>query len=381
MTSIDIHDYLDFIDSQGISGYKNSKLISKHVTFFSKETDLSKLKYDIALLGVPDSVESKLFESAAQIRKQFYALASFSNNLNIVDLGNIKTGHTFNDVCYAMREVVSILADLNIVVIPLGGSSQFNLGSFLAFERKKLPVNMISIDSVLSREKIPLLYGFDSGLVDTVDSTSIYNFINIGYQSYFVDKEFVDFVNDSFYEAYRLGYVRSNLQEMEPSLRDANLIAFSLNAVKHCDAPGVSVSSPNGLTGEEACQLAFYAGHSPRIKSFGIFDFSFDNDIHQTTAKLAAQIIWYFIEGQSSSIYEEPDTTPENFVKYVIHLDQTNQNIAFFKSSLTNRWWMEISAPEKHLNILLSCSELDYELACRQDIPERWWRTFQRLNY
>lgn len=381
MTSIDIHDYLDFITADGISDYKNSKLIAKHVTFFNKETDLSKLKYDIALLGVPDSVDNKQFDSATQIRKQLCALASFSNSINIVDLGNIKTGHSFNDVCFAIREVVSILIDLNIVVVPIGGSSQFNLGSFLAFERKKLPVNMISIDSVLSREKIPLLSGLDSGLVDALDSTSTYNFINIGYQSYFVEKEFVDFVNDSFYEAYRLGFVRSNLQEMEPSLRDANLIAFSLNAVKHCDAPGVSASSPNGLTGEEACQLAFYAGHGPRIKSFGIFDFSYDNDIHGTTAKLAAQIVWYFIEGQSSSIYEEPDTTPENFVKYVIHLDQTNQNIAFFKSNLTNRWWMEISAPEKHLNILLSCSEMDYEQACRQDIPERWWRTFQRLNY
>ena len=378
---MDIHDYLDFLSIEGISNYKNSKLISKHITFFNEKTDLSKLKYDVALLGVPDTDETSNFESANQIRQQFCALAPLSNSLNILDLGNIKPGHTFNDACIAIREIVSTASELGIIVILIGGSSRFNVGSFLAFEQKKAPMNMLSVDSVINREKIPLLLGKDLKLYESNDSSPIYNFINIGYQSYFVEKEFIDFINESFYEAYRLGFVRANLQEIEPGLRDANLISFSLNAIRHSDAPGSSFSSPNGLSGEEACQLAFYAGHSNRVKSFGLFDLACQNDLHFTTAKLAAQIMWYFLEGHSSSIYEEPDITPENFIKFLIHLDQTNQNIAFFKSNLTNRWWMEISFPDKHHNILLSCSESDYEQACHQDIPERWWRTFQRISY
>jgi len=379
---MDIHDYLDSLSIDGISKYKNSKLIAKHVTFFSENTDLSKkLKYDIALLGVPDENSVDQFESAHQIRQQFFDLTPLSNSLHIIDLGNIKTGHTYNDTCFAIREVVAFTIEHNIIVLLIGGSSKYNVGSFLAFEKTQTPMNMVSVDSVMNREKIPLLVSKDLKLSDSTDSFSQYNFINIGYQSYFVEREFVDFINDSFYEAYRLGFVRANLQEMEPGLRDANLISFSLNSIKHSDAPGAWFSSPNGLTGDEACQIAFYAGHSNRVKSFGLFDLASKNDSHDTTAKLAAQIIWYFLEGQSSSIYEEPDTTPENFVKFIIHLEQTNQNIAFFKSNLTNRWWMEINYPESNRNILLSCSESDYELACRQDVPDRWWRTFQRISH
>ena len=379
---MDIHNYLDYLSIDGISKYKNSKLIAKHVTFFNETTDLSKkLKYDIALLGVPDEDNLNQFESANQIRQQFFDLAPLSNSLTIIDLGNIKTGHTFIDTYFAIREVVATTIELNIIIVFIGGSYKNNLGSFLAFEKTQTPMNMVSVDSAINREKIPLLVSKDLNLYDSTDSNSIYNFINIGYQSYFVDKEFIDFINDSFYEAYRLGFVRANLQEIEPGLRDANLISFSLNSVKHSDAPGASFSSPNGLTGDEACQIAFYAGHSNRAKSFGIFDLDCNRDSHFTTAKLAAQIIWYFLEGQSSSIYEEPDTTPENYVKFLIHLDQTNQNIAFYKSNLTNRWWMEINYPDQNRNVLLSCSESDYELACRQDIPDRWWRTFQRITH
>lgn len=378
---MDIHDYVDFLTIDEISNYKQGKLIAKHVTFLTESSDLKKLKHDIAFLGVPDENTTFTFEAANQIRRQFYCLAPLTNSLNIIDLGNVKVGHSFNDTCFAIREIEAATIELNLVVVLIGGSSKYNLGSFLAFEKTQTPMNMVSVDSVINREKIPLLVAKEHNLYDSLDTASGYNFINIGYQSYFVEKEFIDFINDSYYEAYRLGFVRANIQEMEPGLRDANMISFSLNTVKYSDAPGATFSSPNGLTGDEICQLSFYAGHSNRVKSFGLFDIDSRNDVNATTAKLSAQIIWYFLEGHSSSIYEEPDITPENFIKYVIHLERTNQNIAFFKSNLTNRWWMEISYPESNRSILLSCSESDYELACHQDVPDRWWRTFQRTSH
>ncbi len=380
--SMNVHDYLDYIEIEQISKIKDNQFIAKHVTFLNDTISLAtKLKYDVAILGVPDAQNLNSFESAEQVRECLFGLASLSNSLAIIDLGNIKTGHTFNDTCFAISEVVALTRQYNIIIVLIGGTSKFNLGSFLSFAKSNEPLNLVAIDSIVSRENVPLLAAADLNLYDSKEYGSLFNFINIGYQSYFVDQKFLDYLNDSFYEAYRLGFVRANLQEMEPGLRDANSISLSLNSIKHCDAPGASYSSPNGLSGDEACQIAFYAGHSNRLKSFGLFDLACENDYHSTTAKLASQIIWYFLEGLCSSIYEEPDVTPENFVKFLIHLDRTNQNIAFFKSNLTNRWWMEINYPESNRNILLSCSESDYELACRQNIPDRWWRTFQRLNH
>lgn len=378
---MDVYDYLDYLCSEELNLYEKKDFVSRHVTFLNEGVSLANnLKYDLALLGLPDSEGSNTFTASNQIRGQLYNLCPLSNSLNILDLGNIKKGHTFNDTCFAIREIVNFTSYNNIVIVLLGGIAKFNIGSFLAFEKSRSPLNMVAVDSVINREKIPLLAATDLKLNDSVDTASLFNFINMGYQSYFVAKEFIDFLNDSYYEAYRLGFVRANLTEIEPGMRDANMVSFSLNSIKHCDAPGSILGSPNGLTGEEACQISFYAGHSNRIKSFGMHDLDTSNDYHFATAKLSAQIIWYFMEGHASSIYEEPDVTPENFVKFLIHLDQTNQNIAFYKSNLTNRWWMEICYPKINRNIQLSCSESDYEIACRQEIPDRWWRTFQRIQ-
>ena len=377
---MNILHYLDFFEITNEIIIPDCSFISRHIKFLRNDTnDLSKAKYHIALLGLPDKEDAKSFEAANQIRQCLYKLSSLSNGLNIVDLGNIKPGNTFNDTCVALSEVIAEINLHKTIMLLIGGTSKYNIGSYLANEKTKKPINMVWVDSTLTREKIPSVTS--TNLVNNNELSTFFNFTNIAYQSYYVEREMLDFIEDSYFEAYRLGSVRTNLKEMEPVLRDANLVNISLNAIKHSDAPGTNFSSPNGISGDEACQLAFFAGHSTRITSFGVFDLSPENDIHASTAKLAAQMIWYFLEGVSNAIFEEPDITPENFTKYLIHHNQSDQNIAFYKSNLTNRWWMEITFPESNHNILLSCSETDYELTCKQEIPERWWRTFQRISH
>jgi formiminoglutamase len=373
---MDIHQFL-ITTNKGI--IPESSFVYRHVKLFQNDSDITVLDYDVAILGIPDNEDSKTFNTATQIRKILYSLSALSNSLNILDLGNIITGNTFNDTCYAISEVVTEINIQKSIIILIGGTSQYNTGIYLAFEKIKTPVNIVCIDSTISIDKIPSLQL--KKIINQKELSSFFNFINIGYQSYFVERETLNFINDSYFEAYRLGSVRSNVNEMEPVLRDSNFVSFSLNAIKHSDAPGTNFSSPNGISGEDACQLSFFAGHSNRINSFGVFDLLPENDLHANTAKLASQIVWYFLEGFSNAIYEEPDETPQNFTKYLIHLNQTDQNIAFYKSNLTNRWWMEIIFPENNHKILLSCSEADYGLTCSQEIPERWWRTFRRISH
>lgn len=162
-------------------------------------------------------------------------------------------------------------------------------------------------------------------------------------------------------------------------LRDANVINLNINAVKFSDAPGSKIPSPNGLTGDEFCQLAFYAGFSTHLKFFTIYDIVILNDILGVTSSLAGQSLWYLFEGMANQVYEDPELTPDHFTKYHIHLDTANQNISFYQSALTKRWWMEIDLTQSNRKIILSSSENDYEMACKQDIPDRWWRLFNRI--
>ncbi|MDP4207606.1 MAG: arginase family protein [Bacteroidota bacterium] len=377
---MNIHDYLESFEKK--NPFSDNQFLSRHISFLQKGQGIPKdSSFKVAIIGVPDDKEVHTFESARQIRENLYNLAALTAKLTIIDLGNIKTGNSFTDTCFALCEIITTLNADGTLVVLLGSSSAFNIGNIMAYRQSDSLINMAVIDSTISKEEIPPFVLTKDNLFPGTETFKLFNYINIAYQSYFVERETLDFIEDSNYEAYRVGYVRANIKEMEPVLRDADLVSFSLNSLKHSDAPGVNRSSPNGLSSEEACQLAFYAGHSNRVKSFNVWDLAPDKDIHQTTSKLAAQIIWYFFEGLSNAIPEEPQSNTEHFIKYLIHLNQTDQDIAFFKSNLTNRWWMEITLAQSNQNITLSCSPNDYELACQQDIPDRWWRTFQRFSH
>jgi hypothetical protein len=137
--------------------------------------------------------------------------------------------------------------------------------------------------------------------------------------------------------------------------------------------------SPNGFFGHEICQLARYAGSSSYLKAFGIFEVCPANDPNLNTCLLAAQVIWYFMEGISLRIKEDPQKG--NSRKFIVNLNPISQNIVFYKSLKTERWWMEMPYinPVTSKNYLISCSYNDYQMACNNEIPDRWWKAFHRL--
>jgi len=198
-----------------------------------------------------------------------------------------------------------------------------------------------------------------------------------------VQQQDLDYFSDRYFESYRLGEVREgNLRGCEPVIRDSDLLAISMNAVKYSDAPAASISSPNGFTGEEICQLAFFAGLSHRCRSLGIFDMIPQNDVQDITAKLAAQIAWYFIEGVLKRNPDNPENDIHNFKKILIYFDQLHHNLYFYKNMQTERWWMEVpSLSGETGSLIISCTQDDYVKAAEQEIPDRWWKAYQRINF
>jgi hypothetical protein len=332
---------------------------------------------DAVLVGLPDNDSGTTFKTANEVRNQINKLTGLSKKIKILDLGNIISGSVFNDTCERLKAIFSILLNHEIKVFVLGNSAVYHRTISNSFISNNIPINQVWIDSCITWEHF-VIDPLSADFSDTLRNAPI-NFINIGYQNYFVEKEIVDFINDSNFESYRLGTVRSKIQDFEPVLRDANMVDISLNALKFSDAPGARKASPNGLSGDEICQLSFFAGYSHRLKVLAIFDLQVANDNRDITSLLAAQVIWYALEGMAVKVFEDPELTPDIFSKFHIHIDIANQNLAFYKSNLTQRWWMEIELAEKKRSVLFSCSEKDYELACRQEIPDRWWRLFNRL--
>jgi formiminoglutamase len=169
---------------------------------------------------------------------------------------------------------------------------------------------------------------------------------------------------------------------MEPLLRDTHFAAIDISSVRQSDAPGTFTPSPNGFYGEEICLLARYAGISDSMKMFGLFDVNPELDNRSQTSALAAQILWFFLEGFSQKQYEAPamsNTTPGRFIKYHVRVTDLHDDLIFVKSNLTDRWWFEFPGEENN-NTYMACSHDDYLKANRNEVPERWLRCMERIK-
>ena len=205
-------------------------------------------------------------------------------------------------------------------------------------------------------------------LTDEPNLVRHYN--HIGFQSYFVHPRMLETMDKLRFDCYRVGTVRENMEEMEPVLRNTHLLSFDINAIKYSDSPA-SRLSPNGFTGDEACQLSRYAGMSLELSSFGIYGYQPQLDVNDLSARQIAQMIWYFIDGRSRAKKEASLEDHHDFNEY--HTAFTELDTVFLQSKKTGRWWMQL--PNKKI---IPCSYNDYLVAGRNEIPERWLRAQER---
>jgi len=339
----------------------------------------------VAIIGIPEdrfSDGAGEIKSPGIIRKQLYALSAGSQG-TILDLGSLRTGKTLTDTYYGLRDVLSELYRQDVITLLLGGTIDLFYGNYLAIEEQKTTLTYVAPQLRFpshSAENHPLnILTFHQTETSKIEN---FHLCNIGYQSYYVSQQELDYFNDRHFEAYRLGEVREgNLRGSEPVIRDTDLLAISMDVVKYSDAPAASNASPSGFTGDEICQVAFFAGLSHRCRSFGIFDMLPQHDVRDITAKLAAQMAWYFMEGVKKRNPGNPVDDVQNFKKYLIYFDQLHHNLCFYKNLQTERWWMEVpSASDGCDGVIISCTQEDYIKAAEQEIPDRWWKTYQRIN-
>ena len=274
-----------------------------------------------------------------------------------------------------MQKVVSKLLKHKIIPIILGGSQDVTYALYRAYDDLEQMVNLVSIDSKFDFGKQDGSIPSESYLTKIIveEPNNLFNFSNVGFQTYYNSQEEIDLIDKLFFDAYRLGEVCNNISIAEPVFRDDDLVSLDMNSVKSSDSGNFKNFQPNGFNGKEICALARYSGISDKVTLFGIFN---HNNSMQETA-LIAQILWYFIEGVHYRSNEYPFGSKENYIKYTVPFE--DEDIVFFKSDKTERWWIEIpffSSLHNKLkkNTLLPCTHEDYLAACNQEFPERWWK-------
>ena len=340
----------------------------------------------IAIIGVAEDRGSVGNDGTGtnldEIRKELYKLYPGNWPISVVDLGNIQAGNSIEDTYFALEELLSYLIKKEIIPIVIGGGQDLTYANYRAYDRLEQTVNLVVVDNKFDLGAIDDALSSQSYLSKIVmnQPNNLFNFSNIGYQTYFNSQDELDLLESLFFEAHRLGEISNSITLVEPIMRDADIVSIDLSAIKNADAPANKNGTPNGLSGAEICAIARYAGISDKVTSFGIYEYNHKFDSKNQTAQLIAQMIWYFIEGVNFRANDYPFGLKNNYQKYIVPIE--NQVLNFHKSNKSGRWWMEISISENNKfkrHALIPCTYHDYISASNQEIPDRWIRTLKKL--
>jgi arginase family enzyme len=378
---MDILDLFDKIDVSKLGLITNQESsISNNILCNSNLNNISTadLDADMAIIGVGEN------SGADTIRKEFYKLKQHNTTLKIIDFGNIKEGQTPKDTYFAIGEVCAFLFQHKIIPIVIGGNNDNSIGIYKGYEQIGQIINILNIDSRIDIKDLEKEAKNDNYLshIFCSDPNYLFNYTHLAYQSYFVEPNVLQLLQDIRFEAYRLGEIQSKIEDAESLIRNCDMLIADINAIRASDAP--SSDSPHGLYGEEFCKLIHFAGMSDKLTSLGLFNYNEKDDINSRTAKLISHALWYFIDGYLWRKNDFPYKDLNNYYRFNVIMENED-TIVFYKSKKSERWWMQISCntetQQKYIrHYLVPCTYNDYKAAMENRIPDRWIIAYNKLN-
>jgi formiminoglutamase len=372
-----LHTIIDFLEPINIyelsndEGYRDTQL-GQHIAVYEEEfPEMENIDLVIVGCGEMRGAGMEQSHSPNTIRHEFYSLFHWHKEVRLADVGNVKTGATLQDTYAALKAVVSELIEQKKKVIILGGSHDITLAQYGAYGSLGRIIEAVCVDARIDLNMDSVLPS-DSFLMEMLcgEPNYIKHYNHIGFQSYMVHPNMLETIDKLRFDCFRVGKVKESMEEMEPVIRNANMLSFDIAAIQHAHAPANRLT-PNGFTGEEACMLMQYAGLSQNVTSIGIYGYIPNYDEHNLTAKQISHMLWYVMDGVNRSKQEAQLDNSNEFNEF--HLAFADMETTFLQSKRTGRWWMQLPDGK-----YMACSQYDYITAASNDIPERWMRAVER---
>jgi formiminoglutamase len=324
----------------------------------------------VALLGIGESASNA-------VRQELYRMSFPFGGLTVADLGNVRR----KKVSFIIPTIKELM-DSKIFPVIIGADPAFTMAQYKAFQRLQQLISLVIVDERIrfsTSIQVQKPYYLNELLANK--QSKLFHLGFIGTQSHFTDPAAFQYIAQHHYDCIRLGRARANLAEVEPIIRDGDLLSLNLAALKRTEAGAVSEATPSGFMVEEACQISRYGGMSDKLKSFGIYGFRSSMDQRRQTAQAVAQIIWYFFDG----FYHRKNDFPasmDGLVEYIVEFKKMEYQLTFWKSQKSGRWWMQVpvkTASKYQRHRLIPCSYNDYKLACQEELPERLLNAYKRF--
>ncbi|WP_205503485.1 formimidoylglutamase [Rufibacter psychrotolerans] len=334
---------------------------------------------EIVLIGLPEyrgaaHPTELTYQGPNKIREQLYRLMKGTGTWLVMDLGNLLPGIHLEDTYLRLKEVIEILVDAGKFPILLGGSHDLTYGQFLGYEHLSKTVNLVVVDSQLDmateERATPELSHLHRILLH--EPTYLFGFSHVGHQAYLTEASTLAALEKLHFELFRVGQVHQQIKELEPVMRQADLVSFDVAAIRHQDAPGQQHANPFGLTGEEACQLCWYAGQNNQLSSLGFYGYRPELDYRHLTATTLATMVWYSIEGYHQRL-PTMDFQSNQFLRFSVGFHDNPNKMLFYKSRHAEKWWMQVEdLSGQRPPMVVPCSYQDYLTAADGEVPNRW---------
>lgn len=277
----------------------------------------------------------------------------------------------------ALVELLDQLLQKKVFPIVLSPNPEAGVAQLQAYEQQKELLSLTLIDS-----KIPFSSYTPNGLINQLlhwHPSLLIHLNCIAYQTYLVDRASVDFLEDKYFDTYRLGNIQAQLEQVEAIVRDTDIAIFDINAISCQAAPARADMNPNGLQAVEACQIMRYLSMSDVLQSLSLVGYDLTLDHRGQTANLLAQLVWFAVEGYYARLGEYPVDKSE-MKAYLVDNKDLREAITFYKSPKSDRWWLEIPAAISPKFQLIPCSYQDYKTSCDGELPDRLLNAISRLK-
>jgi formimidoylglutamase len=249
-------------------------------------------------------------EAPNKIREQLYKLQVEKEcHVKLFDAGNIITD--FIDLEDALEKIhdsltkaVSEFLRDGKKVIVLGGGNDISYADVRALGEAESDISAINIDAHL-----------DMRIADRMTSGTPYRkLIEDHYLSphqlhefgirpesnsaYYLENAKQLGVNVHFLRGIRKEGVNSAFQHILGQIGERSFfLGLDMDGIQAADAPGVSASSPVGLSGREVMECIHHAKQKENLKVFEITEVNPRHDIDNRTVKLAALFVYAFLFG------------------------------------------------------------------------------------
>lgn len=271
---------------------------------------------DIVILGCPQDegvarnggrVGAKFAPDA--IRTQFYKLTNFGIDAKIFDLGDTLIHSTLEKTHDAHTKIVAQLLGDEKCVIVLGGGNDISYADGKAMAQVFGSENWLGMN-IDAHFDVRVAEPRNSGTPyrQLLDENLIQpeNFFETAWQRQANSQVYFDYLqnlNVNLISLEEMQKVDFNFQQRFSTFdrQQPTFFGFDVDAVRAADAPGVSASSPLGLSAEEFVALAKFAGDNKQTKIIEFTELNPNFDVDNHTAKLVAVAAYEFCAAKRKS--------------------------------------------------------------------------------